>query len=425
MRIAYISYEYPPDRAFGGIATYVHHAAHMMRAKGWDVEVFASSGSRSESSIEEGILVHWISESDPTAFAAPAGEAFARRHRTKPFDVLEGPEYNADARIAKALVPNIPLVVKLHSPSMLIAELNGWYSASRTSGVKDTLLGYVKPPYRLARYLARCTKGHSRLNRDGFREAILGVWPNMDAVERRHASEAQIVAPPCRDLCDYAAQKWSIPRERVRLAPHPYSPSERFLGLDPRTGGFTVGFVGRVERRKGVNTLFDAIPSICRQIPEARFLFAGAILQHDESGLPYDQWARSVLGDYASRVTFAGKTPLAEMHNVYDRMDVCVFPSLWENFPNVCLEAMAAGRAIVASNAGGMRDMLAPTGCGVLVPPAAPDELATAVVSLLRQPDKRVRMGLDARQRVLDAYNYDTIGTMMEKVYREAIALNR
>ena len=69
--------------------------------------------------------------------------------------------------------------------------------------------------------------------------------------------------------------------------------------------------------------------------------------------------------------------------------------------------------------------MLTPGKCGVLVPPAKPDKLAAAVVALLRQPDERVRMGLDARRRVLDAYSYDTIGTMMDKVYREAIDRNR
>jgi|GEM_PF-269992 len=425
MRIAFISYEYPPDSAFGGIATYVHHAARMMRAKGWDVEVFASSGARSESVVEDGILVHLISETDRMAFAAPAGEAFARRHWTDPFDVLEGPEYNADARVAKALVPAIPLVVKMQSPSLLCAELNGLIPASTPIGPLDFGARCLKPPYRIARYLVRCAVGRARWDRDRLAEAAKGRWPYLDGIEAKHALDAKIVAPPCSDLCDYAAKRWAIPRERIRLTPTPYQASAEFLGLEPRKDGFTVGFVGRVERRKGVETLFESIPSICRQVPQARFLFAGSVLPHLESGLPYDQWALGVLGEYASRVTFAGKMALADIHKVYDQMDVCVFPSLWENFPNVCLEAMAAGRAIVASNAGGMHDMLTPGECGVLVPPAKPDKLAAAVVALLRQPDERVRMGLDARRRVLDAYSYDTIGTMMDKVYREAIDRNR
>jgi glycosyltransferase involved in cell wall biosynthesis len=51
--------------------------------------------------------------------------------------------------------------------------------------------------------------------------------------------------------------------------------------------------------------------------------------------------------------------------------------------------------------------------------------LATAVVSLLRQPDERVRLGMNARRRVVDAYSYEAIGTMMDNVYREAINQNR
>ena len=421
MKIAYISYEYPPDSAFGGIATYVHQAARTMTAKGWDVEVFASSGSRAESLVEDGVLVHWIPETNRLKFATSAGEAFYRRHRAIHFDVLEGPEYNADARVAKSLVPSIPLVVKLHTPSRLIAELSGSLAAKQPIQPLQVAAGIIKAPYRIARYLARCALGRSHFYAKGVLEAARGYRTQIDAMEAHHAREAQIVAPPCTDLCDWAADRWAIPRERIRLTPHPYEAREAFLGLVPRSDRFTVGFVGRVERRKGVETLFRAIPNICRQVPEARFLFAGAVQQHAESGLPYDQWAQGILGEYASRVTFLGTTVLADMHKVYDQIDVCVFPSLWENFPNVCLESMAAGRAIVASNAGGMREMLTPGKCGLLVPPAEPDAIATAVVSLLRQPTERVRMGLAARQRVLDAYNYDTIGKMMEETYRDAI----
>jgi glycogen synthase len=55
MKIAFISYEYPPDTAVGGIATYVYHAAKMMNERGHNVEVFAASGKRSCSEVENGI----------------------------------------------------------------------------------------------------------------------------------------------------------------------------------------------------------------------------------------------------------------------------------------------------------------------------------------------------------------------------------
>ena len=65
MKIALISYEYPPDTAYGGIATYVEQAARMLSERGHYVEVFAGSERRAQSSDESGILTHRILEHDP------------------------------------------------------------------------------------------------------------------------------------------------------------------------------------------------------------------------------------------------------------------------------------------------------------------------------------------------------------------------
>ena len=67
------------------------------------------------------------------------------------------------------------------------------------------------------------------------------------------------------------------------------------------------------------------------------------------------------------------------MHKEYAKVAVCVFPSIWENFPNVCLEAMSAGRGIAASWNGGMAEMLDAGHCGLPFPPNSPQRLAQAV----------------------------------------------
>ena len=65
MRIAYISFEYPPDNVAGGIATYVHQAAHLMVARGHGVEVFAASDRRIETELTGGVRVNWCRDSQP------------------------------------------------------------------------------------------------------------------------------------------------------------------------------------------------------------------------------------------------------------------------------------------------------------------------------------------------------------------------
>jgi len=164
-----------------------------------------------------------------------------------------------------------------------------------------------------------------------------------------------------------------------------------------------------------------AIPSVLNAVPEAKFRFIGAVQNHPTSGLPYDKWIRLRLPKHTDRLEFAGKYPLERMVEAYDSLDICVFPSLWENFPNVCLEAMAAGRPIIASSAGGMAEMLDDGGVGRLIASRDSVSLAREIISLLISPAERIRLGELARKRVLETYNDGVIGEMMERIYHEAI----
>jgi len=416
LRIAYISFEYPPDSANGGIATYLGQAAPMMARRGHDVEVFAARPAREETVVEAGVRVHWLRETDREKFGERIGPIFAARHAEAPFDVLEGPDYSADARGAVALVPGVPLVVKMHTPMLMVFRLNrerDWRAVGR--GV----LGQMKRNFSLL----------LRSRQPG--PVVLGgadlQWAaGWNEIEKAHARRAVLVATPSSDLGRFAVEEWSVARERVRLAPYPYTPTEDFLRIPEGGNGCTVGFVGRLERRKGIEDLAAALPRVLAEVPEARFRFVGAIGRHRESGLSYDNWIKERVGERGARcLEFTGKIEAARIAGELAGIDVAVFPSLWENFPNVCLEAMAAGRAIVASQAGGMREMLDEGRCGVLVGPQNPTDLAQAVIKLLQDPEERKRFGALARERVLSAYNEDVIGRLYEEIYAEAARRSR
>jgi glycogen synthase len=134
-----------------------------------------------------------------------------------------------------------------------------------------------------------------------------------------------------------------------------------------------------------------------------------------------DKWIRLRIAKHTDRLEFSGKYPLERVVEAYYCLDICVFPSLSENFPNVCLEAMAAGRAIIASSAGGMAEMLDDGGAGRLMAPRDSVSLAREIISLLIAPAERIRLGELARKRVLETYNDGLIGEMMERIYHEAI----
>jgi glycogen synthase len=113
--------------------------------------------------------------------------------------------------------------------------------------------------------------------------------------------------------------------------------------------------------------------------------------------------------------------PLDQVPEYLAQTDICVFPSIWESFGLVCLEAMAAGRGVVGSSAGGMVELLDEGQAGLLTPPQQPKLLAQSMLRLLQDPDRRQQYGAIARARVLSHYSLAYIGQIQEASYRSAI----
>jgi glycosyltransferase involved in cell wall biosynthesis len=88
---------------------------------------------------------------------------------------------------------------------------------------------------------------------------------------------------------------------------------------------------------------------------------------------------------------------------------VCVIPSLFDNFPYTCLEAMSFGKAIVSSDQGGMVEMLEGGRCGRLFTPPHSSLLAEHIVNLLRKPELALELGQKAQQRFAENYQTDTV----------------
>ena len=110
------------------------------------------------------------------------------------------------------------------------------------------------------------------------------------------------------------------------------------------------------------------------------------------------------LSQYSDRIEFIDHVPLSDIPLWLEKTDICVFNSLWENFPNVCLEAMSAGRGIVASKNGGMYEILHDIHGGEFVNPYNPIEIESALIKLLQNPDERMAMGDRCRNKVIEFY---------------------
>ena len=405
LHIAFISYEYPPDTAAGGIATYVKQAAQMLAGRGHAVEVFAAGKGRGGDEEEEnGVLVHRLQ--DPTGagdgthdFSERIAPLFALRHRDAPFDVLEGPEYRAEARDAVRLAPEIPLVVKLHTPSFLLRSMN------------TALYGPVRRTLSAAKSLLR-------------RERPFYDYNPAEDPERAHCLlDADEVAAPSRAIGERVAKEWGLDPEILSFYPLAYTPPPALLQVPLETSTNTVTYYGRLEMRKGVVDLAAAIPLILAACPSARFRFVGRSLTSPKMGQDMRAFLTQALARQSSAVEFRDPVSPDSIPALLAETDICVFPSLWESFGYTCLEAMAAGRGVVATDPSGMAEMLREGGAefGLLVPPQSPERIAAATIALLQNPARRIAFGKSARQRVLEQYSVSRVGALQEESYRRAI----
>jgi glycosyltransferase involved in cell wall biosynthesis len=124
----------------------------------------------------------------------------------------------------------------------------------------------------------------------------------------------------------------------------------------------------------------------------------------------------------ASNVAVLDPIERSRLRTLYHNADVCVVPSLWENFSYACLEAMSCGVPVVAAAVGGLTELIDPGRDGVLVPPSDPVRLADEIVELLTHAERRQAMGQAAREKTLRAYSVERIVQQTVAAYDEAIA---
>jgi glycosyltransferase involved in cell wall biosynthesis len=188
----------------------------------------------------------------------------------------------------------------------------------------------------------------------------------------------------------------------VADAPPPWPPDASGEATRP-----VVGFVGRIEPRKGPLDLVLAAPSIRAAVPDARIVLVG-----DD---PYDS-----APEYARRVrASAGVEHIAwvpEGAAVMRHLDVLVAPSRQEPFGTVLAEAMAAGTPVVATRVGGLAEVVADGVTGRLVSPDRPEELAAAVLEVLADRD---RMGAAARAHA-QRFGADAYADRVEAILLQA-----
>jgi len=180
-------------------------------------------------------------------------------------------------------------------------------------------------------------------------------------------------------------------------------------------------FLGRLVWVKGVDKLVGAMPHVLRKIPNAKLVVVGLGEMRDY----LEKMVQNLKLQDVVKFRFEF-LPEEERIAHYAACDMAVFPSVYEPFGIVALEAMSMEKPVVvgASGVSGMREIVIPAGpdqCGFHVNPNDPPDIAWGIINTLQDPQRRVQLGQNGRKRVLQEFTWDIIAKRTVQVYTELL----
>lgn len=366
MKIALVSpYDYPYP---GGVTEHIHHLEMEFVRRGHVVKIIApSSTSKHELSDNiyriGGIVPVPVSGSIARITLSPGSYRWVKQILNRErFDIVH---------LHEPLMPVLCLVALRHSKSVNIGTFHAY---------REGNFAYLAGKAVLKRFIGRL---HGRI----------------------------AVSPPARELVNryFPGDYEIIPNG---IAPD-YFGSANITPLPQYTDGkLNVLFVGRMEKRKGLRYLLRSWGAISRQYPETRLIVVG-------EGDLRDECERYVAENHLANVVFVGFVTNAELPRYYRTAHIFCAPSTgFESQGIVLLEAMAAGRPIVASSIAGYASVITDGEQGWLVPPGDSISLAVAIGSLLGNEALRDRMGNAGRQTA-QTYAWDKVASRVLSYYED------
>ena len=416
LRVCLVSKEYPPEGT-GGIAKYNRLLAHGLVEAGHDVTVIAGPGdsnvsghpfgpsnqdrkgevTKANSLLSSEVKLSRVANKE-LWLPAPVrrkgrglwntlersftvDREIARLERTQgPFDVVEMPNWGAEG-LCYCLHPRAPLVIRLSTPLAQVSRLKG--EPSTRLGLRLACFLEAIPAKRCA-----CIIAHS-----------------------------EFIAKHCIEL-------YRISHANLLVIPlgiqGPSSPLPIGMTEDRAV---TILYVGRLEKRKGIDLLLQAIPNVIGSAPQCKFVIAGADIGEAPQGKTYRDYFESFATPAARKATtFLGYVEERALSQLYANCDIFAAPSLSESFGLIFLEAMAQAKPVVAFRTGGVPEVVAHNETGILVALEDIHELANALIRLAGDVETRKRMGKCGYERVLTRF---TAKRMVEETlacYRQVIA---
>lgn len=372
MNICFVCNEYPPVSG-GGIGVFVKTLAEALVKEGVKVFVLGYGYKENQPKSINGVKIHWLHLPNPLYKKVKIGgypysiASLIRRHylslklnrlvRMEKIDIVESYDFSGPL----AYKPPCPLVIRLHGATTVYRNGEG-----RPMQINPLDRHFEVKNVKMADHVLAVS-------------SHIGITTN----QVMGFDTPYKVIFNCVDTDKFFPQK-----------------------LDPTPE--TILFVGNMMWRKGLFDLIHAMPFILEKHPDVRLKVVGG-----SSGSHREQLEQSLLsigGAVNKQIDILGKVPHNELPKIFNQASVFVFPSRVEAFGLTCVEAMACARPVVATSLASGPELVEDGVSGLLADPRDPQDLASKICYILENPKLGEKLGLAARQRVLERFDLKDLG---------------
>lgn len=379
LSVCLVSQEYPDETDYGGIATYMYYLSKALANCNNRVFVVCRSYTEDCAYQDNTIMIYRIRENDEYKYRHRVATMVAMLVKKEDIDIIESPEWGADLieyyKQYKSEL-KVPVVIKLHTPYFVWKKYNRIIKSS-----------YI---------------------------------PEIEEWEKEIVMKADGVFSCSNALRDIVSEEYNIDKSQIVTIPNLIE--TRSVITDKKSDREDIYYVGSLEQRKGVFILAEAFNIVKKQIPSARIFFVGRDTTRNEKNISTKDYIQEIIDDEES-CNFIEHVPNDSVVKYMQKASVLVFPSLFENFPYVLLEAMKCQKPIIGSRNGGMKEMIDEGTSGMLYTPPNVVELANNIVEVLSDCEFAQRLGDNAKKRV-SKFSIDNVIKFQKAYYMEVVESN-
>ncbi len=390
MRVLILTWEYPPH-VIGGLGKHVMELVPALARQGVEVHVVTPAWAGGASEEHDGAL---------------------HIHRVTP---PEGPfeDIHESAEQANARMGDVAEDIQKDAGGFDVIHVHDWLGAFAGERLKHA----HKIPLLATIHATEMGRNHGYLHTD--------LQQSIHSVEWWLTYEAWRVICCSRFMADEVHHYFQTPVDKIDIIPNGVDATRfhRWRGVD--LTDFRKRFalpderivfnVGRVVYEKGIHVLLDAVPQVLAEFPSAKFVIAGT------GGMLGNLRHKAQEEGLSDKVLFTGFISDEDRDRLFAVADCVVFPSLYEPFGIVALEAMASRAPVVASEVGGLAEVVKHAETGITVYPGDAGSLAWGILHTLREPEWARQRAETAYKMVTERYNWDRIAAQTIRVYERVV----